>query len=109
MRMTVALEALVVAFVVAAHVEPSRASEGPWCSHYFGTDYTENCSMRSFDMCIAETRGAGGRTFTTMVDSGQLRVEVRGYFEGKDHVVVREMNALRGLLGDRFERMRAGN
>jgi len=60
MRMTVALEALVVAFVVAAHVQPSRASEGPWCSHYFGTDYTENCSMRSFDMCIAETRGAGG-------------------------------------------------
>ena len=41
-------------------IQPTRAFEGPWCSHYFGTDYTENCSMRSFDMCIAETRGAGG-------------------------------------------------
>jgi len=60
MRMTVALTALVVGFAMAAQVQPSRASEGPWCSHYFGTDYTENCSMRSFDMCIAETRGAGG-------------------------------------------------
>jgi Protein of unknown function (DUF3551) len=60
MRMTVSLKTLVVALVMAAHAQPSRASEGPWCSHYFGTDYTENCSMRSFDMCIAETRGAGG-------------------------------------------------
>jgi Protein of unknown function (DUF3551) len=60
MRMTVALTALVVAFVMAAQVQSSSASEGAWCSHYFGTDYTENCSLRSFDMCIAETRGAGG-------------------------------------------------
>ena len=60
MRKTVALNALAAAFVMAAHVQPTRAFEGPWCSHYFGTDYTENCSMRSFDMCIAETRGAGG-------------------------------------------------
>jgi hypothetical protein len=60
MRMTVALTALAAAAVLAADVQPSGASEGAWCSHYFGTDYTENCSLRSFDMCIAETRGAGG-------------------------------------------------
>jgi hypothetical protein len=60
MRMTIGLKALAVAVVMAAHVGLSHAAEGPWCSHYFGTDYTENCSMRSFDMCIAETRGAGG-------------------------------------------------
>jgi hypothetical protein len=60
MRMTMGLTALAVGFVTAAHIQPSRAFEGAWCSHYFGTDYTENCSMRSFEMCIAETRGAGG-------------------------------------------------
>ena len=62
MRMTVAFTALVVGFAMAAQVQPSRASEGPWCSHYFGTDYTENCSMRSFDMCLREIHGTGGNT-----------------------------------------------
>ena len=60
MRMTMGLTALAIGFVTAAHIQPCRAFEGAWCSHYFGTDYTENCSMRSFEMCIAETRGAGG-------------------------------------------------
>jgi hypothetical protein len=36
------------------------AYDGPWCAHYFGTDYTVNCSMLSFEMCLRETRGAGG-------------------------------------------------
>ena len=38
----------------------ARASEGPWCAHYFGTDYTVNCSMLSYQMCRSETRGIGG-------------------------------------------------
>ena len=38
----------------------ARASEGPWCAHYFGTDYTVNCSMLSYAMCRSETRGIGG-------------------------------------------------
>lgn len=38
----------------------AAAYDGPWCAHYFGTDYTVNCSMLSYDMCRSETRGIGG-------------------------------------------------
>jgi hypothetical protein len=60
--MTTKCKVLVAAMVAAtvAFAQPGRASEGPWCSHYFGTDYTVNCTLRSFEMCIAETRAAGG-------------------------------------------------
>jgi hypothetical protein len=36
-------------------------SEGPWCARFSGgNDYIENCSMRSFAMCLREIRGTGG-------------------------------------------------
>ena len=36
-------------------------SEGPWCARFSGgNDYIENCSMRSFAMCLSEIRGTGG-------------------------------------------------
>lgn len=38
----------------------SEAYDGPWCAHYFGTDYTANCTLLSFEMCRRETRGIGG-------------------------------------------------
>jgi len=38
-------------------------SEGPWCARFSGgNDYVENCSMRSFAMCLNEIRGTGGNT-----------------------------------------------
>ena len=38
----------------------AAAYDGPWCAHYFGTDYTTNCGMLSFAMCRRETHGIGG-------------------------------------------------
>jgi hypothetical protein len=58
MRTTVTLGALVAALIT--NVQPSRASQGPWCAHYFGTDYTVSCDMRSFAMCLDEIRGISG-------------------------------------------------
>lgn len=58
MRSSTVLAAVLVAAVIG--IRPGQAYEGPWCAHYFGTDYTTSCSMRSFDMCLRETRGIGG-------------------------------------------------
>ena len=89
MRMTVAFTALVVGFAMAAQVQPSRASEGPWCSHYFGTDYTENCSMRSFDMCLNEIRGTGGSVLCSpnphYRGDGALRLPARRVVRNRRH------------------------
>ena len=62
MRLVVALGALTAVMIGAAH--PARASEqGPWCALFWGgDDQYENCSMRSFEMCLAEIRGTGGNT-----------------------------------------------
>jgi hypothetical protein len=39
----------------------SSATEGPWCARFPGSnDYVEDCSMRSFDMCLNEITGTGG-------------------------------------------------
>jgi hypothetical protein len=37
--------------------------EGPWCAVSWGGDSSyENCSMRSFEMCMNEIHGTGGNT-----------------------------------------------
>jgi hypothetical protein len=58
---TIALSFVLVLLVGSA---PSRADyEGPWCALSWGGDnLIENCSMRSFAMCLAEIRGTGGNT-----------------------------------------------
>jgi hypothetical protein len=62
MRLVVALGALAVMTIGGA--QPARAyEEGPWCALFWGgDDQYENCSMVSFDMCLAEIRGTGGNT-----------------------------------------------
>ncbi len=56
---TVPLSVIAAALCLAAPA--SRASDGPWCARYAGgQDYVEDCSMRSFDMCLNEIRGTGG-------------------------------------------------
>jgi hypothetical protein len=57
-RKLIAGAALFAALVTAS--SRSEAYDGPWCAHYFGTDYTTNCSLLSFQMCRRETRGIGG-------------------------------------------------
>jgi hypothetical protein len=51
--------ALLAALLIAGG-HAATAYDGPWCAHYFGTDYTTNCSMLSFAMCRRETHGIGG-------------------------------------------------
>ncbi len=61
MRKLLALGALAAAQVVAA--TPGHAYDGPWCAQFWGGDSQyENCSMRSFDMCLREIHGTGGNT-----------------------------------------------
>jgi hypothetical protein len=37
--------------------------DSPWCARSWGgSDYIENCNMRSFAMCLGEIRGIGGNT-----------------------------------------------
>jgi hypothetical protein len=53
----------VVAMAIGG-AQPARAyDEGPWCALFWGgDDQYETCSMRSFEMCLAEIRGTGGNT-----------------------------------------------
>jgi hypothetical protein len=80
MRTLVMLGGLVLALVV--DTPPSHAYEGPWCARFWGgDDYFESCSMRSFEMCLAEIRGTGGNTIcspnpnyrATLVEPGPRR------------------------------------
>jgi len=50
--------------VLAMNSGRSQAYEdSPWCARTWGgSDYIENCNMRSFAMCLAEIRGIGGNT-----------------------------------------------
>lgn len=60
--MTAPVSAIVttIAFMLVA-TAASRAAEGPWCARFAGgSDYFEDCSMRSFAMCLNEIRGTGG-------------------------------------------------
>jgi hypothetical protein len=63
MRSLVILGALATVLVI--HARPSQANyEGPWCAVSWGggdSSY-ENCSMRSFEMCVNEVHGTGGNT-----------------------------------------------
>jgi hypothetical protein len=65
MRLVVAIGAL--ALIQVAGAQPGQASQayydGPWCAQFWGGDtHYMNCSMRSFEMCLAEIRGTGGNT-----------------------------------------------
>jgi hypothetical protein len=50
----------------------------------------------------------GGMTYKTLVDSGELRIYVYGSLRAKSSPVVREINALRRALRERFDRLPAG-
>jgi hypothetical protein len=54
---------IAVALALVTGTRQSHAYEGPWCAWFGGgQDYFENCSMRSFEMCLSEIRGTGGST-----------------------------------------------
>jgi hypothetical protein len=50
----------------------------------------------------------GGMTYRTPVESGDLRLYVYGSLRGESKSVVREINALRRALRERFDRLPAG-
>jgi hypothetical protein len=50
----------------------------------------------------------GGMTYRTSVDSGELRINVYGSLRAESKPVVREINALRRALRERFDRLPAG-
>jgi hypothetical protein len=50
----------------------------------------------------------GGMTYRTSVDSGELRLFVYGSLRAESNPVVREINALRRALRERFDRLPAG-
>ncbi len=50
----------------------------------------------------------GGMTYRTSVDSGELRIYVYGSLRAESKPVVREINALRQALRERFDRLPAG-
>ena len=51
-------------WAIAAGAGQGEAYEdGPWCARSWGgSEYFENCNMRSFAMCLTEIRGIGGNT-----------------------------------------------
>ena len=55
-----------------------------------------------------ERRVPGGTTYRTSVDSGELRLYVYGSLRAESSPVVREINALRRALRERFDRLPAG-
>jgi hypothetical protein len=62
MRFLLALGAL-IALAIGGAQAGQASPEGPWCALFWGgDDQYENCSMRSFEMCLAEIRGTGGNT-----------------------------------------------
>ena len=50
----------------------------------------------------------GGTRYRTSVDSGELRIYVYGSLQAESRPVVREINALRRALRERFDRLPAG-
>jgi len=50
----------------------------------------------------------GGMTYRTSVDSGDLRIYIYGSLRAESKPVVREINALRRALHERFDRLPAG-
>ena len=50
----------------------------------------------------------GGMSYRTSVDSGELRIYVYGSLRAESKPVVREINALRRALRERFDRLPAG-
>lgn len=49
----------------------------------------------------------GGMTYRTELDSGELRIYAYGWLAGNSRPVIREMNALREALRERFDRLPA--
>jgi hypothetical protein len=60
------MRTVTLSFVLALLIGSASAHaeyEGSWCARSSaGNDLYENCSMRSFAMCLAEIRGTGGST-----------------------------------------------
>lgn len=54
-----------------------------------------------------QTQMPGGRTYTSIVESGELKMYIRGEFPGDSRVLIQEINALQFALRDRFDRLRA--
>lgn len=51
-------------------------------------------------------RQRGGDRFTTKVNSGELKMFIRGSLPGDSRELIKEMNNLQGVLRDRFARLR---
>jgi hypothetical protein len=80
----------VVALALCVAVSASRAAEGPWCARFGGgPDYFEDCSMRSFDMCLNEIRGTGGSVLCSpnprYRGDGALRLPARRVVRNRRH------------------------
>ncbi len=58
-----AILGLSVSAIAASAGQSQAYDDGPWCARSWGgSEYFENCNMRSFAMCLAEIRGIGGNT-----------------------------------------------
>ena len=63
MRFVMALGACAAIGIGAATPAMAGYYDGPWCAQFWGGDTQyENCSMRSFEMCLNEIHGTGGNT-----------------------------------------------
>ena len=63
MRFVMVLGACAAIGIGAASPATAGYQEEPWCAQFWGGDTQyENCSMRSFAMCLNEIHGTGGNT-----------------------------------------------
>jgi Protein of unknown function (DUF3551) len=63
MRFVMMLGACALIGIGAATPAMAGSYDGPWCAQFWGGDTQyENCSMRSFEMCLNEIHGTGGNT-----------------------------------------------
>jgi len=91
-----------------------NASEG-WSRWWLTASRTEGPERLWLDLLIEGNRFKarrsrevpGGLTYRTSLESGDIRVYVYGTLPGDSHPVVRDVNALRRALDERFDRLPA--
>ena len=57
--------------------QANEYSEGPWCARFSGgNDYIENCSMRSFAMCLTKYAAPAAMRFAPPIHAHGLRHQI---------------------------------
>ena len=90
---------------------PESGTEGRWlkAERFEGPDrmllvlYVEGISHRA----TRDSRVPGGVTYQSNLDSGEMRIYVRGRLRRNSQPVIQEMNALRRALHERFDHLPA--